>query len=154
MSETTTTPVQNIGPITGSVLFYKQPEPLNPEMHGKLGVKQMDNPFGFAREGHAVPLTVGEFPLAAICGPIIFVGDDKTPLKYHIEKYDSLLGEALVWVAVPNVQAGAKTDNQIVEMMIGREYTNVFPPKTPPAPSDEPPAIDRGAIHHWDGKSW
>ncbi|THD77939.1 MAG: peptidase [Phenylobacterium sp.] len=80
MSDITTTPVQNPGPITGSVLFYKQPEPLNPEMHGKLGVKQMDSPFGFAKEGHAVPLTVGEFPLAAICGPIIFVGDDKTPL--------------------------------------------------------------------------
>ena len=37
-------------------------------------------------------------------------GDDKTPLKYHIEKYDSLLGEALVWVAVPGLQPGAKTD--------------------------------------------
>ena len=37
-------------------------------------------------------------------------GDDKTPLKYHVEKYDSLLGEALVWVAVPNVQAGAKAE--------------------------------------------
>jgi biopolymer transport protein ExbB len=37
-------------------------------------------------------------------------GDDKTPLKYHIEKYDSLLGEALVWVAVPNLQPGAKTE--------------------------------------------
>ena len=36
--------------------------------------------------------------------------DDKTPLKYHIEKYDSLLGEALIWVAVPNVQPGAKTE--------------------------------------------
>ena len=36
--------------------------------------------------------------------------DDKTPLKHHIEKYDSLLGEALIWVAVPNLQAGAKTD--------------------------------------------
>ncbi|HVQ67639.1 MAG TPA: DUF2341 domain-containing protein [Bradyrhizobium sp.] len=36
--------------------------------------------------------------------------DDKTPLKHHIEKYDSLLGEALVWVAVPNVQPGAKAD--------------------------------------------
>ncbi len=36
--------------------------------------------------------------------------DDKTPLKYHIEKYDPLLNEALVWVSVPNVQAGAKTD--------------------------------------------
>ena len=37
-------------------------------------------------------------------------GDDKTPLKHHIEKYDGLLGEALVWVAVPDVQPGAKTD--------------------------------------------
>ncbi|MGO4712924.1 DUF2341 domain-containing protein [Bradyrhizobium sp. 2TAF24] len=37
-------------------------------------------------------------------------GDDKTPLKHHVEKYDSLLGEALVWVAVPNVQPGAKAD--------------------------------------------
>ncbi len=37
-------------------------------------------------------------------------GDDKTPLKHHIEKYDSLLAEALVWVAVPSVQAGAKTE--------------------------------------------
>jgi biopolymer transport protein ExbB len=37
-------------------------------------------------------------------------GDDKTPLKYHIEKYDPLLSEALVWVAVPNVQPGAKAE--------------------------------------------
>jgi biopolymer transport protein ExbB len=37
-------------------------------------------------------------------------GDDKTPLKHHVEKYDSLLGEALVWVAVPNLRPGAKTD--------------------------------------------
>lgn len=36
--------------------------------------------------------------------------DDKTPLKHHIEKYDSLLGEALVWVAVPNLQPGTKTE--------------------------------------------
>lgn len=80
MSDITTTPVQNPGQITGQVLFYKQPEPLNPEMHGKLGVKSMEAPFKFAKEGHAVPLTVGEFPLAAICGPIIFVGDDKMPI--------------------------------------------------------------------------
>ncbi|WP_445489668.1 DUF2341 domain-containing protein [Rhodopseudomonas sp. RCAM05734] len=37
-------------------------------------------------------------------------GDDKTPLKHHVEKYDSLLGEALVWVALPNVQSGAKSE--------------------------------------------
>lgn len=37
-------------------------------------------------------------------------GDDKTPLKHHVEKYDALLAEALVWVSVPSVQAGAKTE--------------------------------------------
>ncbi|MFC3068245.1 SapC family protein [Phenylobacterium soli] len=75
---TTTAPANS--PVTGNVLFYKQPEPLAPELHGKLGVKQSDRPFKFAREGHAVPLTVGEFPLAAVSGPIIFVGEEKTPI--------------------------------------------------------------------------
>ncbi len=36
--------------------------------------------------------------------------DDKTPLKHHVEKWDALLGEALVWVSVPNVAPGAKSD--------------------------------------------
>lgn len=66
--------------ISGNVLFYQQPEPLSPELHGKIGVKNMDGPFGFAKVGHAVPLTVGEFPAAALTGPIIFVGDDKMPI--------------------------------------------------------------------------
>ena len=76
----TTTVQPGSGPISGTVLFYSQPEPLSPEMHSKLGVKRMDGPFGFAKEGHAVPLTVGEFPLAAVTGPIIFVGDEKLPI--------------------------------------------------------------------------
>ncbi|WP_249123421.1 MULTISPECIES: MotA/TolQ/ExbB proton channel family protein [unclassified Bradyrhizobium] len=61
-----------------------------------------------------VRLHVGNFRFASAKedgSDLRFVaGDDKTPLKHHIEKYDSLLGEALVWVAVPNVQSGAKTD--------------------------------------------
>ncbi|GGF47744.1 transporter ExbB [Aliidongia dinghuensis] len=40
----------------------------------------------------------------------IVAGDDKTPLKFHIEKYDGLLGEAFVWVSVPDLKPGAKTD--------------------------------------------
>jgi biopolymer transport protein ExbB len=36
-------------------------------------------------------------------------GDDKTPLAYHIEKYDHLLGQAFIWVNVPNLQPGAQT---------------------------------------------
>lgn len=35
-------------------------------------------------------------------------GDDKTLLPHHIERYDSLLDEAFVWVKVPNVKANTK----------------------------------------------
>jgi hypothetical protein len=76
----TTTAPPGLGQISGTVLFYSQPEPLSSEMHGKMGVKSMDGPFGFAKAGHAIPLTVGEFPLAAVTGPIIFVGEDKLPI--------------------------------------------------------------------------
>lgn len=69
-----------MGQITGNVLFYSKPEPLTPDLHKGLGVKRVDGPFKFAKPGHAVPLTVTEFPLAAVSGPIIFVGDDKIPL--------------------------------------------------------------------------
>jgi biopolymer transport protein ExbB len=37
-------------------------------------------------------------------------GDDKTPLKHHLEKWDPLIGEALVWVGLPEVKPGARTD--------------------------------------------
>jgi biopolymer transport protein ExbB len=35
--------------------------------------------------------------------------DDKTPLKFHIEKFDRLLGEAFVWVGLPDLKPGAQT---------------------------------------------
>jgi hypothetical protein len=76
----TTTAQPGMGQITGNVLFYSKPEPLSPELHKNLGVKRTEGPFGFAKAGHAIPLTVGEFPLAAVSGPIIFVGDEKLPL--------------------------------------------------------------------------
>ena len=37
-------------------------------------------------------------------------GDDVTPLKHHVEKYDLLLGEAFIWVNVPDLKPGAKTE--------------------------------------------
>ena len=36
-------------------------------------------------------------------------GDDKTPLAYHIEKFDPLLGESFVWVKVPDLKPGTST---------------------------------------------
>ena len=36
--------------------------------------------------------------------------DDKTPLKFHIEKYDSQAQIALVWLRLPQLTGGGKTD--------------------------------------------
>src|SRR4051794_29226141 len=41
-------------------------------------------------------------------GDLRFIAaDDKTPLAYHIERYDSLLNEAFVWVRLPALKPGA-----------------------------------------------
>ncbi|MFA7061465.1 MAG: DUF2341 domain-containing protein, partial [Pedobacter sp.] len=37
--------------------------------------------------------------------------DDKTPLKFHIEKYDPKLEIALVWVKAPKITGGGNTDS-------------------------------------------
>jgi ribose transport system ATP-binding protein len=42
---------------------------------------------------------------------------------------------------VATYRAGTKTDNEVVEMMIGREYSHVFPPKQA-VPRDKPPIIE------------
>ena len=43
---------------------------------------------------------------------------------------------------VATYQAGTKTDDEVVELMIGREYKNVFPPKPSLAPSAAPPVLE------------
>lgn len=68
------------GQLAGSVLFYNNPEPLNVEMHGALGVNRTDKPYAFVARTHVVPLTVTEFAAAALSYPIVFVGESKTPL--------------------------------------------------------------------------
>jgi len=40
----------------------------------------------------------------------LIAGDDKTPLKFHFEKYDVADQMALLWVSVPRLTGGAKTD--------------------------------------------
>nr|WP_244423062.1 MotA/TolQ/ExbB proton channel family protein [Bradyrhizobium sp. ORS 278] len=61
-----------------------------------------------------VRLHIGNFRFGAAKddgGDLRFVAaDDKTPLKHHVEKYDPLLGEALVWVGVPDLKPGAKNE--------------------------------------------
>ena len=68
------------GQLSGNVLLYNRPEPLNPDVHGQLGVRTSPNPYRFAARAHAVPLQVTEFGPAAINYPIIFAGDTKQPM--------------------------------------------------------------------------
>jgi hypothetical protein len=67
-------------PLAGQVLFYQQPEPLDAQRHGRLGMKRTDRPFGFAAKQHFIPLHVGEFGPAAVSYPIIFAGEARSPL--------------------------------------------------------------------------
>ncbi len=66
--------------ISGNVLMYEDPQPLTFEKHGKMGVKQVEKPFQFMEKSHFMPLTAPEFGPASTAFPIIFAGDEKTPL--------------------------------------------------------------------------
>ena len=65
----------------GKMMFYRQPELLNPQVHGSLGLVQAERPYDFARNTRAVPITVPEFQVAQKSFPIIFAElDNPMPL--------------------------------------------------------------------------
>ena len=43
---------------------------------------------------------------------------------------------------IATYKAGTKTDDEVVELMIGREYHNVFPPKPAPKPDHATPVLE------------
>ena len=59
--------------------LYTQPELLNHEMHGALGLSKPERPFEFAREARVLPLTLPEMTTAQMFYPIIFT-DMEAPL--------------------------------------------------------------------------
>ena len=70
----------NNSPLEGAVLFYSNPEPLDPALHGGLGVNPTDKPYAFVAQTNIVPLTVTEFAAAALSYPIIFTGENRQPV--------------------------------------------------------------------------
>jgi len=66
--------------VAGNVMFYTKPEPLNKEAHGKFGVKGVAKPFEFMSKQHFIPLTAQEFGAASSSYPVVFAGDDRTPI--------------------------------------------------------------------------
>ena len=66
--------------VTGNVMFYEKPVPLNKDQHKDYGVKTVGRPFDFMAGQHFIPLTAPEFGGAAASYPVIFAGDEKAPL--------------------------------------------------------------------------
>jgi biopolymer transport protein ExbB len=58
----------------------------------------------------------------------VVAGDDKTPLKFHFEKYDVQNQMALLWVRVPQITGGSKSDK------IYAYYGNADAPSAADAP--------------------
>jgi biopolymer transport protein ExbB len=67
--------------------------------------------------------------------------DDKTPLKYHIERFDPQSQLAFVWVRMPRLTGGANTDKVFLY------YGN----KTAPAAADAPGTYDanQALVYHF-----
>ena len=66
-------------------------------------------------------------------------------ISHRMHEIAELADECTVFRNGRNVatyKAGTKTDNEVVELMIGREYSHVFPPKPVPVASDKPPVLE------------
>jgi len=69
-------------------------------------------------------------------------------ISHRMQEIAELADECTVFRNGRNVatyRAGAKSDNEVVELMIGREYSHAFPPKPASAPSAGPPLLE---VHH------
>ena len=65
-------------------------------------------------------------------------------ISHRMHEIEALADECTVFrngVNVASFEAGTQSDNEVVEMMIGREYSHVFPPK----PARAPKAADAAA---------
>jgi hypothetical protein len=71
MTEQSTAAGQDSAPV-GQKLFYRQPELLNHQTHGSLGLRMPERPFEFARKSRALPITLSEIASAQKHFPIVF----------------------------------------------------------------------------------
>jgi ribose transport system ATP-binding protein len=66
-------------------------------------------------------------------------------ISHRMHEIAELADECTVFCngrSVASFAAGTRTDNEIVELMIGREYSAVFPPRSARAASDAAPLLD------------
>ncbi len=68
-------------PLEGRMFLYNQPELLNHQQHGQLGLSRIEKPFGYAQQTRALPVTLGELGTAQKFYPVVFSdAEDPVPL--------------------------------------------------------------------------
>ncbi len=75
-------------------------------------------------------------------------------ISHRMHEIAELADECTVFCngrSVASYAAGTKTDNEVVELMIGREYSGVFPAKPAPAASDAVPRLEVRRLG-WTGR--
>ena len=105
-------------------LFYKAPEAVSSERHGKNGLAQTGD-FGFAAKAIVIPLMAAEMPAAMRSYPIVFSGPDFMPMVITgIKDGENLFIDAKGKWAEPHyvpayvrrypfILAGAETDERL-----------------------------------------
>lgn len=59
-------------PFEGEMYLYEQPELLDKEKHGHLGISKVDHPFEFARKAGVVPIAASEILTVQKYYPVVF----------------------------------------------------------------------------------
>lgn len=70
-------------PIQGSMLLYERPELLSKEDHDHLGLRELPQPFAFARDVRSIPVVINEFRSLQRYCPIVF-SEDETPVPLAV----------------------------------------------------------------------
>ena len=78
----------NLIRIEGEMYLYDQPELLDFEQHGNLGLSNIDRPFEFAAGARAVPIVVSELVTAQKHYPIVFSSMDDPVLLAVMGLFD------------------------------------------------------------------
>ena len=71
MTDTESTDTEEL-PFDGTMYLFEQPELLNKEKHGGLGISIIDHPFEFARNVQAVPIVASEILTVQKHYPVVF----------------------------------------------------------------------------------
>jgi len=66
--------------VLGSKFLFNDPVPLSVELHGDIGVTPTDAPYTFAATAHISPISESEIGHVCADYPIIFMGEEKTPV--------------------------------------------------------------------------